>query len=400
MAVRWLSLTQQNARKQALIVAAVVLVASTVAIGATISLATKRGRATDNATPAVQPLHPLGLATERERAHSSASVSEYRSTVEGVELAVKRPFSSKGASNPEHLLLFAHGCQHQGSDILQQPNGLGLPEETKLADLAAQTYNMLVVAPSSLDRQSGCWAQVDLAGIARALRSITSDEDITSVFAFGASSGGSFVTSLALSGELRSVLSGVCAIVAPMSTLDIDSRTAASLPPIAFVHMPRDEHTANAVEHSLQVLESAGVHAAEGKVYPQRVHSGFFASRIPGFASDNSEAIVSALQHNGIILQDGTLAYDPRSDDQWRSELKHNQEFAAMQDSFALDKSAVSEELNVARAYHEMVSDLTESVLDFFMSTREQTSRPLADGTKQKRSDLGWIGDSNLIDVA
>ena len=75
------------------------------------------------------------------------------------------------------------------------------------------------------------------------------------LYAFGASSGGSFVGMLPQL-ELKQKLSGLIIQIAPGPTVESKAELA-SYPPTVFSHMPRDERTAKFVASSLQEFRKA-----------------------------------------------------------------------------------------------------------------------------------------------
>lgn len=78
------------------------------------------------------------------------------------------------------------------------------------------------------------------------------------LFALGASSGGAFVLALASELPLTGVVSQIMALPPHMLTAFVERRRVNGLggayPPVMFVHMPRDEHTASLAEQNMQLL--------------------------------------------------------------------------------------------------------------------------------------------------
>ena len=97
----------------------------------------------------------------------------------------------------------AHGCSHSHTDWFDKttedgtcPNCLGLPEEKAIVKMAWQ-MNVVVVTISSLNRQSKCWnLQEDGPRVADTLSWISLEYPNVPILAFGATSGGSFVSQL------------------------------------------------------------------------------------------------------------------------------------------------------------------------------------------------------------
>jgi hypothetical protein len=96
----------------------------------------------------------------------------------------------------KHLLLAFHGCTHSGLDWFR------LPEEIQIVKQALK-FQFAIIAFSSSDRFSGCWSpDEDLQAISHAYKDFIVKKqhlfaaDELSVFAVGASSGGTFVSML------------------------------------------------------------------------------------------------------------------------------------------------------------------------------------------------------------
>ena len=125
---------------------------------------------------------------------------------------------------------------------------------------AALSRGLIFVAVSSADRASKCWSGADDARVRAALTHVVSKipgSEKLPVFAFGASSGGSFV------GRLPTALKGtnlsVSCLLPQISALDrgsVKSFVSAAtegekFPPTVFAHMSKDSHTASAVKQQM-----------------------------------------------------------------------------------------------------------------------------------------------------
>ena len=201
------------------------------------------------------------------------------------------------------------------------------------------------------------------------MHSITLRECLRGFVAFGASSGGSFVASLTLSAQLGTLLRSVSIIISPAPSLPLQRMQSDTLfshkPPFTFIHMPHDQATAYTVEVSIQVLARNGFRCAEGCAYPMLVDDAFFSRRIDGFSLNASARVVAALRKHGLVSNSGALLADPRQKS-WRYVLRNQLGTAILgKDSLALDRSQMSEELNVAYGKHELLHDHTYVALNF-----------------------------------
>eukprot|EP00416_Gambierdiscus_australes_P025496 CAMPEP_0171066192 /NCGR_PEP_ID=MMETSP0766_2-20121228/7280_1 /TAXON_ID=439317 /ORGANISM="Gambierdiscus australes, Strain CAWD 149" /LENGTH=339 /DNA_ID=CAMNT_0011522347 /DNA_START=48 /DNA_END=1067 /DNA_ORIENTATION=+ len=265
------------------------------------------------------------------------------------------------------LLFVAHGCNHQATDFFTHigKDGwelpgckssnfgtcLGLPEERQLVQTARKRGYLVVAVSSGF---STCWSFHDTQRVERALRHVLEKEGLspnsTPVLATGASSGGSFMGPLA-EGALRVQLR----CVAPQIS---DADFEAFVPAI-FVHMPRDQRTAERVQRRLEELRSRGSRVAELRVEPVAVDVALLSKAV---ASEQAKALVRALKESGHLDADGLLLRDPRLSN-WRGALRTLA--LALGDSLVADESPIAEMLNVAWAKHELVGRYTDQILDF-----------------------------------
>lgn len=187
------------------------------------------------------------------------------------------------------------------------------------------------------------------------------------LYAFGASSGGSFVQILP-----RYInIDGVIAQIAP-PMLDFlkymkDDAKARKVPPMVFSHMSRDHFTSQAVAKGVEVLRLKNITASSVLLQPVSLSGDFFSSRIEGVSKSDSMALVNALNHGGMIeANTGFLKEDPRQSN-WRVVLKRDSYAssvsASVKDSLVEDESAIAEELNVAWCLHEISADGFEELL-------------------------------------
>ena len=188
---------------------------------------------------------------------------------------------------------------------------------------------------------------------------------------FGASSGGAFVLQLAERVPFAAIVSQIMAI--PPHLLP------PKMPPVLFVHMPRDARTAALVAKCLKKLPES----RELRVEPQPPTPSFL-TRIDGVTEEIGKQVVSALATAGLLeAGSGLLAADPRGSP-WRGAIAAAPGLASrlpgarpgVADSLRADESALSEVLNVAWAAHEITSDRWGETLSFVKAAlaRRQSS--------------------------
>jgi len=265
------------------------------------------------------------------------------------------------ASRKEAILFLAHGCGHSMRDWWPADNSackecIGLPEERAIVQIALE-LNFLVVAASSKGR---CWSNADGPRVARVLQEVNRSLGLR-IYAFGASSGGNFVSTvlgnvLAQSdAKLSGYVSQIAATLPQNPAWNKDTS-------VVFITMNRDLRTEEKAVAALELLRSEGVPARHIRLPPLQIAPDFFAQRIGVQYTERSKQMVGLMKEKGM-LKDGYLTEDPRSSE-WRSLLGQ----FALEDSMVNDLSPLSEVLNVAWGMHEMSRDGVQMALTFLLS--------------------------------
>ena len=186
--------------------------------------------------------------------------------------------------------------------------------------------------------------------------------------AFGASSGGSFVSLLAhLSNPEARAHSLVVHIASGvMQALQAAVKGVGGYPPTLFVHMPRDRATAERVREAVAVLRGQGGEAEELLCKEKRMDEGFLARRIPGLKAAQSAELFHALRGEGIIGDDGRMTRDGRRTS-WREAVDRYTDGHkdSKIDDWSKFEDGIEEEMNVAYAFHEMSAEFAEEWMDW-----------------------------------
>jgi hypothetical protein len=288
----------------------------------------------------------------------------------GVEGLDGVDFLWQGDCNPRAILFVAHGCNHKMTDWWPRHENvctecIGLPEEMAIVQMALR-QKLVVVAASS---KRTCWSSQKVASttsnddtnddgprVAKILRALQQQfPNEPPILAFGASSGGMFVSStLPRAIASSNPSSRLCGFISQIMA----TPTPMSMPGAAvWITMNRDERTdlnAKELVHQLQQESKTAVHM---RLPPRPITPDFFASRIPSISKEKSRRMVGAL--GNFLDNDGFLKEDPRRST-WRTVL---QRFTSPDDSLAADKSPLSEVLNVAWGTHELARDGVEEAL-------------------------------------
>ncbi|TKW37104.1 hypothetical protein SEVIR_1G027000v4 [Setaria viridis] len=271
-------------------------------------------------------------------------------------------------STPLRAALFAApGCTIRATDFFDAspgcPRCAGLPEERRFTRAAlGRGYAVLAVSSRaecwSLDEGKGS----ELAAVESIIRWWTTEEFPQlaglPLVGIGASSGGYFLSALAARVKFSSV--AVMIIEGVYGTMgDIP----AGYPPALFVHMPKDAERAGLVADNMGKLKAKRVDVREIRCGDFAVSAEFLAERVPGLTRAVADALVDVLRRKGFVDEKGFLKKDGRSTP-WK---KAAEEAKVLPEGFHLERH-VTEELNVAYAYHEFTSLKNTEIFEWFES--------------------------------
>ncbi|KAL3906427.1 MAG: hypothetical protein SGILL_009277 [Bacillariaceae sp.] len=283
--------------------------------------------------------------------------------IAGVDVLYMEPAAEDGADRTttatvKGILFVAHGCSHSKTDwFLGCDDCIGLPEERAIVALGLER-NLLVVAISSSNRDSKCWNHaVDGPRIAKVLEALAARYNNAPVIAFGASSGGAFVSILGK--YFRSLYSFISQIAAQHAPTDTSVKTA------IYITMNRDKRTEERAQHYVETHKDPVPRVKHLRLPPLHIGDTFFSDRIIEVSTDQSKAMVQALREESMLTSEGLLSEDPRRTD-WRYVLRPHVD--AEQDSLIADQSPISEVMNVAYGNHELARDSVGEALDFCLS--------------------------------
>lgn len=259
------------------------------------------------------------------------------------------------AAQPEGALLVLHGCHHSAKDYFANnakcTECKGLPQEMMITRTALN-HGYVVIAISSFGT---CWsAEIDGPRVREVLKAFYNETALSNLplYAFGASSGGSFVGMLPTILPHRT-LSGLIVQISPVAVTRDELK---AYPPTVFSHMPRDERTAEFIAKNIEQFKKAGVTTIESRLKPRAIDPDYFYQESFGkITQDESAAMLNTLSTFNLVDNDGYLTDDPRSfdDDHVNALRLHAPEW----DSLLPDQSDVRELLNVAYATHELSSE-------------------------------------------
>ena len=313
------------------------------------------------------------------------------------------------------LLFLAHGCGHSNDDWFSKSSEKGcegcrgLPEERAIVETALE-LGLVAIAMSSSNWSTKCWNAFDITPVALVLnelghrfsqaeaeeRGATATKSPLPLYAFGASSGGAFVSSLAnpLRSRFGIHLDGFVSQIAARLPLQTEEQQEDPNLCKVYITMNRDEETNRRAKLRMRECISVDVdhnntstNADSGELESKRckhirlttlpVTPSYFADRIPEISQAESEQMVKVLTEEEYLLPPfGTPVEDPRKSQIWSDALWSASSpllrFQERGDLLVADKSPIFEVMNVAWGFHEMSRDGVREALAFCFAHRQQ----------------------------
>jgi len=234
-------------------------------------------------------------------------------------------------------------------------------------------HRFIAISISSTDRSRKCWRpQLDLDPVMHILSDFKSEHHIESLplYAFGGSSGGAFVGAMAMERKLVTALNLRGVVVQIMSIHADSKQLRQSLSaPVLFIPMVRDQGTLQRVHGQVDSMKDSLSTICEVEALP--IGPLYFHRRIGGaMTAELSTKIYGGLKSNGFLDEDNLLKEDPRRSE-WRESVKESlglDTLRRIKDNLVGDKSAISEEMNVAFSFHELTTQCNEEMLRFIES--------------------------------
>lgn len=335
----------------------------------------------------------------------SGGIRVHREQIDGSDVLWASP-GDNGRGKIKGLLFLAHGCGHSNLDWFSKVSPecedcRGLPEEVAIVQTALD-MGLVAIATSSSDWRSQCWSGFDVTSVALVLNELWhrfSEENAATnsttihgkerlpVYAFGASSGGTFVSSLA--GPLQSRfgirLDGyISQIAAKPKNPKQDVQEPHDLCKV-YITMNKDTKIDKAAKARVQECQSSKhKHRCKQIRLPHLgIKPTYFSDRIQDVVDKESYEIVKTLTRGGFISPDkGELYRDPRLTHKgWSHALKKeylakrsNLAFAERGDALTVDQSPIFEVLNVAWGKHELTRDGVKDALEFCL--QQESTKP------------------------
>lgn len=262
-------------------------------------------------------------------------------------------------SSPKAILFIAHGCHCRATFFWDKSSScsecIGLPEERNIVSLALGKGYAVIAISSTRE----CWGlQADKIKVLTTLSSWIKDKGLERlpVVALGASSGGFFISALAMEHKFSSLV--IMISEGKFKSLQLKE----DYPPTLFVHMAKDKRRAALIRDAMDMLSKKGVETAEVKCYQLPVTPQLF-SKIPGMDSKTSDRIYRALKSTSMLDNESFMTKDGRFLN-WMMHLKRQQ----VMPEYSLRKWELhlQELLNLAYGYHEMTSLHSDEIFKWF----------------------------------
>jgi len=269
------------------------------------------------------------------------------------------------------VIVFANGCGRSARDFWDSGPGCinchGLPEEKRMIQ-SALDHGYTAIAISSPGRGRACWDTQrwdHTEKVAGAVRQWVNDHRLDRdipFFAYGISSGASFVQLLPRSMNITAIATQGAAI---HSALELSNTLGSSYPSMAFLQTEQDSDKGREDAEGVRLLRKNHISVRTFNQNAQPVDPHFFSHRIDGFEEKVSEELVRILEKSGFIDSQGFLTKDPRKS-LWRTVVWKEMPTLVEQDTLVPDRSPIVEELNVAWAAREANADYMPQILQFF----------------------------------
>jgi len=219
------------------------------------------------------------------------------------------------------------------------------------------------------------------------------------LYAFGASSGGDFVSSVAepLGSRFGIHVDGFVSQIAALLPSEAEEQREDPNLCKVYITMNRDERTSRAAEAGIEKCLSIDIkrnntsaNADSGKpesnrckqiqLPPYPIMPSYFADRIPEISQAESEEMVKVLTDEEYIRPPfWNLVENPRRSEHWSDALRSASspllEFEKRGDLLIADRSPIFEVMNVAWGFHEMSRDGVREALEFCLAHRQQQTR-------------------------
>jgi hypothetical protein len=289
--------------------------------------------------------------------------------IQGVDHYYLLPLTGR----PKGILIFFHSCGRSGSSFFH------LPEERIIAYDALQR-GVAVFAPTSRDRESGCWTQMDLSPIEDVVGEWAASHDLYELprMGMGDSSGASYLFFVYKTLQLRSM----AVYNSPQLYYPDDMELGLGVA-TAFVTMLDDENMSAKAVTNYEKLRSFSIPTQLYKVTPHPFTSEVCMARFAEFENEDCDKLLDAIRKELPHLLDRRwFVKDTLTSDEWESffsKLADVIDYQSAQTYYLKDaihpqeekhawvNEAIQQEIKSCQGFHALSSEHHSSVLNFLM---------------------------------
>ena len=283
-------------------------------------------------------------------------------------------------TTPKGIFIYLHSCKQSGLEFFHLP-------EDRIIAYDALKRDLAVVAPTSQNRESGCWGQADLAWVGKSINEWAQKHNLSQLPRIGMaeSSAGSFLFFAHDKFDLKSM-----AVYHTPQGFDKEDIQKDLTIPTAFVTMPADEPIYKRMEQNYEALKEADVATQLFKVAPHPYTERVCRDRMPE-AKDHCRKFFRLVrkEHSSLMDVDGFIKEDLKTG-KWKPlfdqlHLGDERSRAAVNAFFTPQtqtgkswlQAGVEQEISACQAYHSMTSESHAAVLDFLVKEARIGKQPV-----------------------
>jgi len=282
---------------------------------------------------------------------------------------------------PKGTCIFIHGCKHDPYSWFYKskrcPLCTGLPEEVShTKQCLARGYAVLALMSINREYRSRCFASSgtanDQPSAAQTIQQWSRAVKLNKkpMYMFGVSSGASFAIKFPGVMRIQGVISEVnMPDVAAWNMVDQRTKLFKKpMPPTVYYQMERDVKTAKQIAEAVKVFRKNRVPV--GVVYAPKlpVTNDFLYKRSVYLSREQSAQIAFYLRKIGVLDANGFVKYDVRLKRGWIKQLPMFLPWLKRSDPYynlISDESQIWQSLNLAWAWHEIISDFVRPTLEW-----------------------------------
>ncbi|CAJ1966856.1 unnamed protein product [Cylindrotheca closterium] len=275
---------------------------------------------------------------------------------------------------PEGVLIFFHSCHRSGSSFFQYP-------EDRIIAYDALQRGVAVFAPTSKDRESGCWTQKDLPTIQEIVEEWVYSHDLNELprMGMGDSSGASYLFFVFSTLKLKSMALYNTNQIFLQENMKKKSGKAI---PTVFVSMKEDEILTKRMTKNYEQMSSTGIPAKQFQISPHPFSSSLCYSRFPEFENDDCEKLHTAMKTELPGFDRRSVVKQTLTNDEWETffdKIKDLIDYSSASSYYVRDDAhprgqprawineGIQQEIKASQGFHSLTSENHSYILDFLI---------------------------------